>query len=92
MPLIFLRLTRSLSLNYLPVTENDHNNVINPATKYVVFRVSSRPLIKAHPKGTSVGRGSQAMVVPLARATTPNKGLLEAPNMMILGDRPAHSG
>jgi hypothetical protein len=29
------------------------------------------------------------MVVPLASATTPSKGRLEAPIMMILKDRPA---
>jgi hypothetical protein len=29
------------------------------------------------------------MVVPLARATTPSKGWLEAPIMMILKDKPA---
>jgi hypothetical protein len=38
-------------------------NIINPATQYVVFRASSTPLIKAYPKGTSFGCGSQRKVM-----------------------------
>jgi hypothetical protein len=50
------------------------------------------PLIKAHPKGISYGHGSQAMVAPLSRAATPSKGMLDAPNNMILKDRPKCAG
>jgi hypothetical protein len=47
--------------------------IINPATKYVVFRASSQPLIKA---------------IHLASATSQSKGRLAAPNRLILKDRP----
>ena len=30
----------------------------------------------------------QALAAPLARATTPSKGMLEAPNRLIINDRP----
>ncbi len=42
------------------------------------------PLIKAHPKGTSYWRGSKRMAAPLSRATTLSKGMLEAPNIIMI--------
>ncbi len=42
------------------------------------------PLIKAHPKGTSYGRGSKRMAAPLSRATTLSKGMLEATNIIMI--------
>jgi hypothetical protein len=57
---------------------------ISPTTQYVIFRASSMPLIKAYPKGTSVAHGSQRRVIPLSKAVTLSKGMLEAPNVMNL--------
>jgi hypothetical protein len=48
--------------------------VIDPATQYVLLRISSLPLIEGIArKGLSV----------LARAVTPSKGMLKVPNILI---------
>ena len=58
---------------------NEQHRTINPATKYVALSASNRTRIKAR----LAGNGK-----PLSKAATPIRVLFEAPDQLIIQERP----